>query len=108
VFHESAGASFTQTDEVVLERGDLLYVPRGVPHYPYTLDTHSVHVTLVLFSPSWIDVLKRALTACSAEDLFRRAPRAGDDWSPVVQEHLFRKLEAAAMGIIERPERRHE
>lgn len=108
VFQESAGASFTQTDEIVLERGDLLYVPRGIPHRPYTLDTHSVHVTLVLFSTSWIDILKRALTACGAEDLFRRAPRTKDDWSPAVQRDLFQKLEAAAVGIFETPAGRHE
>jgi ribosomal protein L16 Arg81 hydroxylase len=108
VFHESAIASFTLTDEVVLERGDVLYVPRGVPHRPYTLDTHSVHVTLVLFAPSWIDLFRRALVACGAEDLFRRAPRTNDDWSHAVQQELFQKLEAAAAGIVGTPAGRHE
>ena len=100
VFHESAGASFTQTDEIVLERGDLLYVPRGIPHRPYTLDTPSVHVTLALFSASWIDLFQRALTACGTEGLFRRAPRTSEDWSAAVQQELFQKLEAAALATV--------
>ena len=103
VFDEAAGASFTQTDEIIVERGDLLYVPRGIPHRPATLDTHSVHVTLVLFAPSWIEVLQRALTAGGADDLFRRAPRQEEDWSPAVQQALFRKLEAIVSETVPPP-----
>jgi ribosomal protein L16 Arg81 hydroxylase len=100
VFDESAGAVFTQTDEIVLERGDFLYLPRGIPHCPYTFDSHSVHVTLVLFAPSWIDLLQQALTACTSENVFRRAPRADEDYSPEVRNELFQKLEAAALATL--------
>lgn len=83
-------------------------MPRGIPHRPYTLDTHSVHVTLVLFSACWVDVFQRALTACGTDDLFRRAPRTKDDWSAPVQRELFQKLEATALATVTTLAGRHD
>jgi ribosomal protein L16 Arg81 hydroxylase len=101
-FDENDGTTFTLTDEIVLERGDLLYVPRGIPHNPYTLDAHSIHVTLALFTPSWIDFLQRGLADCAHEELFRRAPRTTEDWSPALQEQLFEKIAAAVLANVRR------
>lgn len=47
----------------LLEAGDVLYVPESWPHAAETLDKHSLHVTLRVFSLRWVDVL---LDLCKA------------------------------------------
>lgn len=99
-FEERAGLSFAQTEEIILEQGDCLYLPRGVPHQPRTTDSYSVHVTLALFSPTWMDLLHEGLTACSSHRLFRQAPRTDLDMGPEVQAELFQKFEASVLSTI--------
>lgn len=42
-----------------LSAGDCLYLPRGVPHDAESLDTASLHLTLGIRSPTWLDVMQR-------------------------------------------------
>ncbi len=61
-------------EEVALETGDLLYMPRGVVHEAVTTDTVSVHVTIGLSGLiTWADFLPRALDELRKHPNFRKA-----------------------------------
>lgn len=51
--------------DVVLERtlepGDALYLPRGFPHRADAVDEPSLHLTIGITSPTWIDIVRDAL-----------------------------------------------
>jgi len=47
--------------DLVLEPGDMLYIPRGVMHSPMCLDDSSLHVALGIHTITWEDLLTEAL-----------------------------------------------
>ena len=64
--------------ELVLEPGDTLYVPRGWPHEATTGDGESLHVTVGLHPPTRAEALRAALDATAAADVeLRRGAAAG-------------------------------
>jgi ribosomal protein L16 Arg81 hydroxylase len=62
--------------EVILNPGDFLYVPRGVGHDAVTDGQGSLHVTVGLFPPLWIDLIARFFGDCKSDVQFRRSPVA--------------------------------
>jgi hypothetical protein len=54
-----------------LDRGDCLYLPRGIPHRAETAEAVSLHLTLGVRSPTWLDVLERAMVRAKHEPAFR-------------------------------------
>jgi len=46
---------------LTLSPGDCLYLPRGLPHDAESTEGASLHLTLGIRSPTWLDVLGRAL-----------------------------------------------
>lgn len=62
--------------EIVLRPGDLLYLPRGVPHSVASTDQHSVHVTIGLYPLRMHQLLSRVLDllAMQAVELRRGTP----------------------------------
>lgn len=59
--------------DVVLEEGDVLYLPRGYVHQAETSDVHSIHVTISMFQRrTWADILLRtfekAVESAAAQD----------------------------------------
>jgi ribosomal protein L16 Arg81 hydroxylase len=65
-----------------LNRGDVLYLPRGVMHEAFCTDRESMHLTISLASLNYADLLRKAIaTAAAADiDLRRRVPwPAADD-----------------------------
>ena len=44
-----------------LEKGDVLYIPRGFVHAGRTVDQHSLHVSFVVTPFTWFEVLRNAL-----------------------------------------------
>lgn len=62
--------------EITLKAGDLLYMPRGVPHEAYTTDQSSMHITLGVHSTQWLDLFSKALLNLSQKhiDLRRALP----------------------------------
>lgn len=61
-------------EEVVLEPGDLLYVPRGWVHEAAALDSLSVHTTIGVTVPRWSDFLLELVGAAALDALdLRRA-----------------------------------
>jgi hypothetical protein len=47
--------------EVTMEAGDLMYIPRGVPHHAYTLDESSLHLTIGIFPVQMIDFITKSI-----------------------------------------------
>jgi lysine-specific demethylase/histidyl-hydroxylase NO66 len=64
-------------DELTLEAGDTLYLPRGWPHEAMTSDGESLHLTVGLHPPTRLEALRLALDACGDDVEFRRA--VGED-----------------------------
>jgi hypothetical protein len=70
---ERERAKAVVSGSVVLEPGDVLYVPRGSMHAARTLDDYSLHIGLSLMHIAYLDVLE-ALTRCAVNDRwFRRS-----------------------------------
>jgi ribosomal protein L16 Arg81 hydroxylase len=55
-------------DDVVLDAGDMLYMPRGYYHEVTTLDDLSLHVTLTVEPTHWGRLLHRAVEIMLAQD----------------------------------------
>ena len=51
----------TTPDVVVLQEGDLLYLPWGTPHSVKPLGTVSAHISVAVSFPTWADVLSALL-----------------------------------------------
>jgi lysine-specific demethylase/histidyl-hydroxylase NO66 len=60
-------------DDLLLEAGETLYLPRGWPHEAVTSDSESLHLTVGLHPPTRMDALRAALEACAEDVEFRRA-----------------------------------
>jgi ribosomal protein L16 Arg81 hydroxylase len=63
-------------DEITLTPGDVLYLPKGLPHEGVTFEMESLHLTVVLFPRSWIDILSLIQKECQKDEDFRKAPFA--------------------------------
>lgn len=61
-----------QLISVVLQPGDLLYVPRGFIHEVYTEDSHSLHISLGINTISWIQAIKSVADGLVDEELSLR------------------------------------
>lgn len=65
-------------ETLVLQAGDVLYLPRGHIHDAHTTDAHSMHITIGVYPTQWLDVLTTALTQLSLQDVrFRQAVPVG-------------------------------
>lgn len=66
---------------IELQQGDVLYLPRGVPHFAQTTTLNSLHLTLSIVPLTWTDIFSEKLSACGKID------RRFDDASnpPIVQ-----------------------
>lgn len=51
----------TGAREITLKAGDVLYMPRGVPHEAYTQDQSSMHITIGIHSTQWLDFISKAI-----------------------------------------------
>ncbi|MEW7281272.1 cupin domain-containing protein [Aquimarina sp. 2201CG1-2-11] len=47
--------------DITLNAGDVLYIPRGIPHEAITTDESSLHLTIGVYPTQWIDVLTKSL-----------------------------------------------
>ncbi|GAA4414939.1 hypothetical protein GCM10023187_45000 [Nibrella viscosa] len=68
----------TGAREITLRAGDILYMPRGVPHEAYTTDRSSIHITIGIQSTQWIDFITKSLLNLSQKHIeLRRALPVG-------------------------------
>ena len=65
-----------QLAEICLKPGDLLYIPRGMPHYAVAQDSACLHLTVSITPLYWMDFLKVAAeyVAIHSQDLRRALP----------------------------------
>jgi ribosomal protein L16 Arg81 hydroxylase len=59
----------TVAREITLRAGDILYMPRGVPHEAYTTDKSSMHITIGIYSTQWIDFITKSLLNLSQKHI---------------------------------------
>ncbi len=90
--------------EVVLHPGDVLYLPRGVPHSAASTDQHSVHLTIGLYPMRMHEFIGQVvdLVAFEVEELRRRAPiEFHSDDHPAIPTagDLLRRVAEFADGI---------
>lgn len=68
----------TPVADIMLNRGDLLYLPRGYVHTTGTsADSYSVHITLAVTVYTWIDLAIEYLQGARAMPEFRKALPCG-------------------------------
>ncbi len=89
--------------EVTLHPGDLLYLPRGVPHSAASTTEHSIHLTIGLFPLRRHEFLARLVDLLAFEDegLRRRVSTAVMKGEEKVTSagDMFRELAAIADGL---------
>lgn len=59
----------TGAREITMKAGDILYMPRGVPHEAYTTDKSSMHITIGVHSIQWIDFITKSLVNLSQKHI---------------------------------------
>ena len=55
--------------EVTIEAGDLMYIPRGLPHEAYTTDESSLHLTIGVYPTQHVDLFSKAIQSLAQNDL---------------------------------------
>ncbi len=84
------------TQEVLLQPGDLLYIPRGHVHEAFTSERASLHLTVGVNVFRWLDLLQKALANVAAEDVrYRRSLPLGllsSSASPRALQKSFREM----------------
>jgi len=88
--------------ELRLRSGDLLYIPRGMPHCAVARDAPSLHLTVSINALYWLDFLKAAVEqACFSVPALRRSlpPRFVSD--PLIQERMRIEFGAVLEGFLE-------
>lgn len=71
--------------EQALEPGDVLYIPRGFPHFATTGGTSSLHVTFSLRTMTWAELM---LAVCHDLPAFRRSVASDARDSRTAQEYF--------------------
>jgi hypothetical protein len=59
--------------EITIGSGDVMYVPRGRYHSAVTSSSASIHLTVGIFSPNWIDITKSSLAELQFLPKFRES-----------------------------------
>jgi lysine-specific demethylase/histidyl-hydroxylase NO66 len=91
-------------EDLTLEAGDTLYLPRGWPHEATAADADSLHVTVGLHPATRLDALRQALEACADDVEFRRALDPGGELPAELLERLAARLRPA--DVAQRARRR--
>lgn len=67
--------NLTNIEEIELNEGDVLYIPRGVYHEASTSQNSSLHLTLGIFPYIWTDIIKEAIDKIADENVaLRKSP----------------------------------
>ncbi|MCK8496018.1 cupin domain-containing protein [Spirosoma sp. RP8] len=59
----------TGARQVTLKAGDIMYIPRGVPHEAFTTDQSSMHITIGVHSTQWIDFITKSLISLAQKHI---------------------------------------
>lgn len=58
--------------EITLNAGDMMYIPRGVPHEAYTTNDSSLHLTIGVYPTQWLDLISKSLQNLAQTDVSLR------------------------------------
>jgi hypothetical protein len=72
--------------EASLQAGDVLYIPRGFPHYAQSGSESSLHITLSLFTVTWVKIVEAASRTMPE---FRRSVRTAVSGAAIDFEHTL-------------------
>jgi ribosomal protein L16 Arg81 hydroxylase len=89
------------THEFVLQQGDLVYIPRGVPHQARTGPATSLHLTLGIKLPHWSDLLERVVAVASRHDSELRRPLPLTWMSEGAEQELGLRIQSLLSGLAE-------
>ncbi|HEX2049194.1 MAG TPA: cupin domain-containing protein [Actinomycetota bacterium] len=79
-------------DDLTLEAGQTLYLPRGWPHEATTSEEESLHLTIGVHPITRFDALRMALDGCADDLEFRRALSPDGSLPPDLLERLAKRL----------------
>ena len=85
-------------DDLTLEPGDTLYLPRGWPHEAVAQESDSLHITVGLHVPTRLDALRAALDECGDDVEFRRAVGPDGELPPALLDRLAERLRPEAVA----------
>jgi bifunctional lysine-specific demethylase and histidyl-hydroxylase NO66 len=89
-YSPSLGEHGEPSDDLVLQAGDTLYLPRGWLHQAETSATDSLHLTIGITAHTWLDAVTAALDDCEDDLGFRRGvgPASDDGLVDLLAEQL--------------------
>lgn len=95
--------------EITLRAGDMMYMPRGLPHEAYTTDQSSLHITVGSYPAQWLDLLTKAIQQLAYNDLeLRKALPAGylnaSIWTPEFTASFTAKFQELLASVAARSE----
>jgi ribosomal protein L16 Arg81 hydroxylase len=92
-----------QLAEICLKPGDVLYIPRGMPHYAVAKDSACLHLTVSITPLYWMDFLKIAAeqAAVYSQDLRRSLPPGFVDSEEICERmrHTFQQVMKAFQEV---------
>jgi bifunctional lysine-specific demethylase and histidyl-hydroxylase NO66 len=100
------GESEDRAWDLLLQPGDVLYLPAGTRHAAQTVDTPSLHLTLGVRTVTWRDVVGRAVDEVLAgrADLDEPLPAGWASSPESLGPALADRLSGVAAGLRERPD----
>ena len=92
-YSKALGEPGPPVQELTLQAGDTLYLPRGWPHDALTSETDSLHVTVGVNVHTWVDAVRAALDECEDDVEFRRSVPADGELQADLLGRLASRLE---------------
>ena len=87
-------------EELYLEAGDLLYIPRGMPHCAVAKDRPSLHLTVSINPRYWLDLMKAALEqACFAVPVLRETLPPNFVSDPAIRDRMRDRFTSAMEAL---------
>ena len=92
---------------IKISAGDLLYIPRGIPHEAITKDQSSIHLTIGVYPTQWMDLIAKAVQQLAYTDIeFRQALPLGflntNEKQPGLGDDLNRKMKTLIKKVADR------
>lgn len=92
------GEAGEPTDDLTLQSGDTLYLPRGWLHEAVTSDTDSLHLTIGVTVYTQLDALRAALDCCADDLRFRRSVPLDGGLDETLLDRLRERIDPAEVA----------
>lgn len=92
--------------ELTVHAGDIMYMPRGIPHEAYTTDESSLHLTIGVHPAQWLDLLTRAFQQLAfAKPELRKALPVGylnpASWTPEFSDAVQTQFQSILQAAVD-------